>query len=366
MSKNYSQGNGWGLGRLFNALGLLTALILIIGMLDKAGVRITLQGRDNDRSAAYYSASMDGATAENDKGDVIVVSPNGSSSYEAENWEPVSGKRGSKAGRTAQKSSSVDEWIERFSNSAVQQAVRQGIPAGIALAVGISKLEEGVHIDSWQAFMEEVIMPLARIKDNATDRERSTYFKYSANSGRWADGLSRNANFSATVLKRNIDRYRLHDYDRAVTEKLSDGDVVDLETERKARAVADEVSVSIRNRKAAEPTRERRNANADTPDKTAEWDNFYDEAVGHEVAKEIARKKLKTGQYISEDDMSQLVEETNTETSKVLKNKLSFLGRKINRDHPDADKLLDISDPKNAQAREELYQRKLEEKRWGN
>lgn len=362
MRNNYTHGNSSGLGGLLKALGLITALILLVGLLDKAGVRISLEGLEGNSQDAYYSASMPGAsTGESAGSDVIVVSPEGSSVYEEESWEPVS--RGSKPARNTRESGSADDWVGRFSSSAVQQAVRYGVPAGIALAVGIARMEEGVRIDSWKAFMEEIILPLARIKDNATESERSSYFKYSANSSRWAEGLGRNANFSATVLKRNLDRYSLHEYDRAVKEKLSDTDAASLERERKARAVADEVAGSIRNRKAAETSRA---ADAGTAEKAAEWENFYDETVGHEVAREIARKKLKSGQYITEDDMSQLVEETNAETSKVLKNKLSFLGRKINRGHPDAEKMLDISDPKNAQAREEVYQRKLEEKRRGN
>ncbi|MCB0571754.1 MAG: hypothetical protein KDC66_18425 [Phaeodactylibacter sp.] len=363
MRNNYSPGNGTGLGGLLKGLGVITALILLVGLLDKAGVRISVQGQENKGPNAYYSSAIPGAASEKADGEVIVVSPEGNSTYEEESWEPVG--RSAKASHATRQTSAVDDWVGRFSNSAIQQAIRQGIPAGIALAVGITKMEEGVHIDSWQAFMEKVILPLAHIKDSASENDRSSYFKYSANSSRWADGLARNANFSASVLKRNLDRYSLHEYDRAVKEKLSDKDVVDIETERKARAVADEVATSIRNRKAAD-TGSRRSKDTEAADEAAEWENFYDESVGHEVAKEIARKKLKSGQYISEEDMSQLVEETNTETSKVLDNNLSFLGRKINRNKPGAEQKLDISDPGNAQAREELYQRKLQEKRRGN
>ncbi|MFM9948257.1 MAG: hypothetical protein ACKV1O_09990, partial [Saprospiraceae bacterium] len=91
--------------------------------------------------------------------------------------------------------------------------------------------------------------------------------------------------------------------------------------------------------------------------------NRYDEIVGSEVAKEAARKKLKSGRYLTEEDLTRLVEETDQETAKALKSKLAFPGRKVNPNHPDAAKRLDITDPKNTQAREELYQRKLKEKR---
>ena len=89
------------------------------------------------------------------------------------------------------------------------------------------------------------------------------------------------------------------------------------------------------------------------------WEAEYDEMVGREVAKEIAKEKLKSNSYISEEDMARLVEETNVETSKVLESKLSFPGRKVNKNHPDAAKMNDITKPKNSQAREELYQKKL-------
>ena len=83
--------------------------------------------------------------------------------------------------------------------------------------------------------------------------------------------------------------------------------------------------------------------------------------VGREVAREIAKKKIKSGKYIGEEDMDQLILDTNDETEKVVDNKLTLLGRKINKKHKDAEKMLDITDKKNAAAREELYQKKLKE-----
>ncbi len=64
-----------------------------------------------------------------------------------------------------------------------------------------------------------------------------------------------------------------------------------------------------------------------------------------------------------EKDLSRLVEETDQETAKALKSKLAFPGRKVNPNHADAAKRLDITDPKNTQAREEVYQKKLKAQR---
>ena len=369
---NHNQSNGFGLGRLFTALGYLTALILIIGLLDKAGVRISLPGQeDKSSNASFYSSSLGAAaSSESSSDDAVVISAEPSVGKDnGQGWEPVGSYAGKSRSTRAQdskasSSSSVENWIERFSSTAVQQAVQKGIPAGIALAVGIAKLQSGKTIDSWEAFMEEVILPLARIKNTAGENERRAYFKYSANSERWAEGLNRSASFSASVLKNNIKNYGLNEYDREVTEKLANGEVVDVEMERKARAVANQVTASIRTEKAAAPKSER--SRREASEKAEEWNTFYEESVGYEVAREVARKKLKSGQYITDEDMSRLVEEANTETSKVVGNKLSFLGRKINPSHPDAKQLQDVSDPRNAQAREELYQRKLQERKQGN
>jgi hypothetical protein len=367
MKNNYhhQQSSSFGLGRLFTALGYLSALILIIGLLDKAGVRISLPGQEGkSNQASFYSGSLIEAAGQDQGEDIIVVASEPSRSDEgSQSWAPVSGGGSVRtpAATSSRASVSVENWVERFASTAVQQAIQKGVPAGIALAVGIAKLQSGHSIDSWETFMEQVVLPLTRIKNSAPEDDRRAYFKYSANSERWAEGLNRTANFSASVLKNHIQRYGLHEYDREAAERLASGEVVDLEMERKARAVANQVSSARRTEAAAAPKSERavRPAN---PEVEA-WNDFYEESVGYEVAREVARKKLKSGQYISEEDLARLAEETNAETSKTMGNKLSFLGRKINPDHPDAKKMQDITDPRNAQAREELYQRKLQERK---
>ena len=159
-----------------------------------------------------------------------------------------------------------------------------------------------------------------------------------------------------------MQEYRLDYYDQQVRTALVEGTKVAPEMDRQASYVADEVSSHIVKRRIANEQETRNNSSRTA--KVEEWENYYDEAVGREVAKEIAKRKLKTGKYLTDEDMGRLVEEANVETQKVLKNNLSFLGRDINRNHPDAPEMLDITKPDNAQARQELYQKKVREREY--
>lgn len=347
---------------LLKGLGFLFAVILFVGMMDKAGINIYVdeQGPANSRVAHAGLAEVSNTEAPaREKRNTIIVADEPEVRHKEAYRTPKSYDISSKTSSNRKgldRSVRVEDWIEGFSDLAMEQAMDRGIPAGVALAVGVAKIQEGVNISNWNSFMEEVIEPLAAAKFQASRKQIKSYFKYSANSEKWAEGLGNTGNFSSSNLKKVMKKYGLRDFDYEVRTKLSN----DPEVEQKAREVAEEVTYAMkesrweaRKKEVADRSRAREMKN------TEMWEADYDEMVGREVAKEIAKKKLKTNQYISEEDMARLVEETNVETSTVLKNKLSFPGRKLNKNHPDAAKLKDITNPKNAQAREELYQEKL-------
>ncbi len=347
---------------LFKSLGFLFAIILFVGMMDKAGVNISL---DNQGAASKQVAhasvgetpAMETPPASATRNRVIVadepeVRP--TRSYSTPKSYDISSKTSKRKG--LDRSITVEDWIAGFSDLAVEQAMDRGIPAGVALAVGVSKINDGVNISNWNSFMEEVIEPLAAAKFQASRKQIKSYFKYSANSEKWAEGLGSTGDFSTSTLKKVMKKYALKDYDYEVRNKLSS----DPEVEKRAREVAEEVTYAMKeSRWEARKKAVADHSKAREIKSTEVWEAEYDEMVGREVAKEIAKKKLKSNSYISEEDMARLVEETNSETSEVLENKLSFPGRKVNKDHPDAAKLKDITNPKNNQAREELYQKKL-------
>ncbi|NUN99296.1 MAG: hypothetical protein HUU01_01635 [Saprospiraceae bacterium] len=343
-----------GNNRLFSTLGLLFAGILVIGLMNKAGIKINFKGAENN--SGLMSASMDnsGATAD---GDVVVIPPKGEkgTEYDAD-FVPKTprDKPSSRSERTHSSKGVVDAeaWIERFSETAVQQAVSKGIPAGIALAVGLIEIQSGKSINNWNDFMNRVIKPLVKLKEQSASSDLRSYFKYSANSDRWAQGLEEADLYAAPKLKKALSSYDLSVFDQQVKERLAQEEAI----ERQAEYVAGEVSASIRKKARGAAVEEEENT-------LPVASNRYDEIVGAEVAKEVARKKIKSGRYLKEEDLSRLVEETDRETATTLKSKLAFPGRKVNPNHKDAAKKMDITDPKNTQAREELYQRKLKELR---
>jgi len=347
-------------------LGFLFALIIFVGMMDKAGINISLPEEEGFEEGVV-KASVGESTAKevaDDRNRVVVGDEpelRRTRSYEAPKSYDINSKKSNSSSRL-DRNISVEDWIEGFSELALEQAMDRGIPAGVALAVGVSKIQEGVNITTWNSFMEEVIEPLAAAKFQASRKEIKSYFKYSANSERWAEGLGTTGSFSTKSLKGVMKKYALRDFDYEVRNRLSN----DPEVEQKAREVAEEVTFAIK-----ESRWESRKKAVASERKTSEvakeevWEAEYDEMVGREVAKKIAKEKLKSNQYISEEDMARLVEETNVATSKVLQqeNKLSFPGRKVNEKHPDAKKLKDITKPRNKQSREELYQQKLKERK---
>ena len=366
MENRYSRPNSGGTNTLLRLLGFIFAMILIIGMLDKAGLKISLEGREGqDSSPRYKEASVGGAYAEeNGERETIYVSPDEQKQDNREGYRPRPYNDYSQQApaRSSRPALSADEFIHRFAETATAQALTKGVPAGISLALGVTMVKKGEKIENWQDFMDKVVVPLSNIKSNAARDGLQSYFKYSANSSRWLEGLGRQGDYSYNALRQAMQEYRLENYDEEVRTALVEGTKVAPEMERQASYVADEVSSHLVRQRIAHEQQEVRTSGGN--ERVKEWKNYYNETVGRDVAKEIAKRKLKTGQYITESDMGRLIEEANVETEKVLKNNLSFLGRDINRNHPDAPEMLDITKPGNAQARQELYQKKIREQEY--
>jgi len=344
-----------GLSRMLNLLGILFAFILLIGLLDRAGVKIIIS-QDQAYQGASILPGMDGSTEDNAENHIVVSAEPTPQQYP--DYKSTKAVRPYAASTSKQRKVEAEEWIARFASSARDQALEKGVPAGVALAVGVEKLKQGAQINDWHRFIEAVIIPLVAIKQTASKADIQQFYKYSANSQRWIDGLAAEQRYSASKLNAHMQQYHLHAQDEAVLKILKGGGRYEQQARKKSGRVADEVSTDIVSRR----IEEQENAvysRAAEHDNSADWEQHYDEVVGRAVAKEIARKKLKSGEYISEEDMEMLIEETNTETSDVLKSNISFLGRKINPDHPDAEDMNDITNPRNSQAREEIYQKEL-------
>jgi len=366
MSKHYNPKQSGG-SRIFSVLGFAFAAILTIGALSKMGVSITVPEEEQEivsLEPAYAEANVESSRKKSERSNPIHLSENTDVERTPHAYEdkPVSRNRSISPTEHTFK---ADHLVERFSETAFQQALEKGIPAGIALAVGISQLEYGAVIDSWDDFMNAAVEPLLEIKNTTSKRNVQTYFKYSANSERWAEGLGRTGTFSETKLKKILRQYDLTFFDKEVRQALVKGTAANPETERKASFVADEVANTIRREK-EKASRQIQSSDPAEKAKAAENKDLYNEVIGYEVAKEIATKKLESGEYVNEKDIERLIDETNTETSKAMRNNLGFMGRKINKGHPDAQEMLDVSNPENAQARQERYLKKLKELRGGN
>ncbi len=323
---------------IFSVVGFACAVIFLIGFLRKNGVEIS-------RSQAAKSVVQ--------VEDVIVSSQQQHelSMLPVERVvRPKSGKNATTKHKMSERS--LDQWVNEFGEIAISQAIDRGIPAGISLAFGMMKVQAGIDINTWNDYMEKVVQPLVHLKRNAPRADISNYFKYSANSDLWAQGLGRTGRFDAYDLKQIMEHYNLDNFDRTVRANIVAGKQQPKLAE-KAVEIANQV-VATSSMEYYETDKELERAN-----RVSEWKETYEEVVGHEVAEEVARKKLKTGKYLSDEDLQRLVDETNAETEQALENKVMFMGRRINRSHPTASQKTDITNPRNAQARGELYHQKI-------
>lgn len=347
---------------ILTVLGFGFAIILMIGYFKRQGYDLShpdFQGNTGISKAGIYNADR----SAQEPADNIVIDQTNTGDYDGRSYQNKEAYREREQPRKTNRLPRGQEWVDEFSSVAVSQAVSRGVPAALSLAVGLQHLEHGAVIISWSDYVEKVVDPLAKAKQRASSSIRSDYFKYSANSGLWAEGLDKLGKYSERDIQGLIKQYHLSAYDKQVREAVIAGTPVDEITAEKAGYVAEEVTTYRRESSRERPIREKVAVGGSAVDQVREIeeDNYYNELVGREVAREIAKKKLKSGQYIGEDDMDELIRETNGETEDVLTNKLTLMGRKINKKHPEADKMLDITKKENAAAREELYQRKLRE-----
>lgn len=334
------------MGGLLKLLGVVFALILLVGLLDKAGIKVVV---NEDSADARYEGRASTSPDQAASSAYSDERPSGYSSYEPSASQPAA-RRSATTGSTAD----LADWTERFARLAQEQALVYGVPAGVALAYGVEEIKRGQAIESADAFLQQVIRPLAQLKEDVPRDALSQYFKYSANSDRWAQGLGRYTRHAEQQLQENIKQFGLHRNDEVVVGLLRN----DTRAEQRATQVADEVAG-----KQVQKSEKRRAASeSDEGQATQAWRDFYNEEVGRDVAKEVAKRKLRSGQYISDQDLEALIEETDQETETALGNNIGLLGRRINPKHKQAEAKSDITDPKNAQAREALYQQKLRER----
>ncbi|PHN04887.1 hypothetical protein [Flavilitoribacter nigricans] len=351
---------------ILNVLGFGFAVILMVGYLKNQGFDLIRSG-SNERTEVFEARMYGSSESAKEKPTNIVVETDRSGDYDGRTYQNADAYRDrdtkSEPARKVSRMPRGNDWVNEFASVAVSQAVSRGVPAGLSLAVGLQHLEHGAVIISWSDFVEKVVDPLARAKQRASSDIRGSYFKYSANSDLWVEGLDALGKYKEKDLQAIMRQYALQAYDKQVRQAVISGTPVDDITAERAGYVAEEVTSHKREVERNRPRKEMVAIGGNAVDQVREKEEeaYYNEFVGREVAREIAKKKIQSGKYIGEEDMDQLIQETNQETESVVGNKLTFLGRKINRDHPEADEMLDITQKKNAAAREELYQQKLRE-----
>lgn len=365
MKNDYPRRRGG--NNILSVMGAGFAIILTIGYLKSNGFELVQRDSPQQTNKLALGSMGTPATDSRTESATLLLEDDRSGDYDGRSYDNAAAYRmqeeNSKTSKSVRRISRAEDWVAEFSAVAVSQALSRGVPAALSLAVGIEHLEHGATILSWSDFVEKVVDPLATAKQRASSDVRGKYFKYSANSDLWVEGLGKLGKYSERELQETIKRYALKAFDQEVRKTVTSGSPTDEATANKAAYVAEEIATYTRQEKAGRPQKETVAIGNNAADRMRESEEeaYFDEFVGREVAREIARKKIKSGKYIGEEDMGQLIEETNQETQEVVKNKLTFLGRKINRNHPDAEKMLDITQKENAAAREELYQQKLRE-----
>lgn len=325
-------------GQFFTTLGVGCAFIFTLGALKKAGVEVTFNPKTSSvtQNLALGKIPSDEATA------MAVLEPLPRVMKPEHKKAP---KRNVSATRLR-----VEQWINKHAETAKSFALDKGIPAGISLAIGVDQIKKGNRIEDWEAFAALITQPLLEQKQKASKMNRSAYYKFAANSEKWASGLEVTGYYSKNQLMETINDYKLGIYDEEVKDVIINSDKSKHKIEKRATVVAEAIVDKYETDFAPAETIE---------EKAVAWENRYNQLVGKEVAKKVAKKELKSGKYLTEEDLQLLIEETNLQTDKALENKLMMVGRKINTTHPQASKLLDVTDPNNAHARGELYQQKV-------
>ncbi|MEL6943675.1 MAG: hypothetical protein AAFO82_13480, partial [Bacteroidota bacterium] len=299
---------------IFSVLGFAFAVLLTAGYLKKSGTLVDSERNIFDVETTELRASMANMYPA-DRAAAPVERPRSANPKQYNSYKKEEVRRPQMI--------SIENWINQFDEFAKEQALANGIPAGVSLAMGITQLDAGIPIRSAEDFMRAVVEPLTHLKRNAPFADRSAYFKYAANSERWADGLGATGRYSASSLKDLIARYGLDALDHQVRNQIVSAPSNSKIVERKVEYVANEVS-EIANTRYMEVERPRHAISK--AERAQVWEQEYEASVGNAVAKEVARKKLKSGNYLTDEDMQRLIEETDVETGKALENKVMFMG----------------------------------------
>jgi hypothetical protein len=195
----------------FTILGFLTAILLVGGYLHRSGLRLTQASAPGTTSPtedrAPQFATQDDPVAE----EVDIFDPDRHYRDTPRGFDEVTTSTPGASRSAAVSDKDLQRWIRRQGPVAVMEAVRQGVPAGISLAVSVRALQRG-QIDLRSDFNRTIITPLAEFK---TSRERS-YFKYSANSDSWVRGLAKLGAYDSAELDAILRRYDLAAYDAEV------------------------------------------------------------------------------------------------------------------------------------------------------
>lgn len=116
---------------------------------------------------------------------------------------------------TSTSKSQMQRGIQNLADAAMAQAIdkRKQIPAGASLALLIYSAERGKELTANN--LSRVTDYLLGVKYDASESDRSKYFKYASNSEKWFQGLGleRNGGHPTAELERIYQRYNLQQYD---------------------------------------------------------------------------------------------------------------------------------------------------------
>lgn len=232
---------------VFTLIGFLVAVVLSIGFLQKSNYKLVREGGAVSE-ASLFAPDAAAADAGRTPSDRVSLSEDDNPANDPFD-PPALGEyreRSGSAGRaTANRGNDASEWLSTHGPIAVMEAVRQGVPAGVSLAVGLLQLEQGRL--SWNDnFADKVVTPLARRKQEAPAR-----FKYRANSQPWMQGLGELGLYSEAELERLFRQHNLAAYDAEVYMALQDDDRAQSSRSRVAQAAIGAVSPARAASKAA-------------------------------------------------------------------------------------------------------------------
>lgn len=207
-------------------LGFFVAIVMAIGALQKSNYRLVKDGQTttNTSFAAASlgdddeSAPANGSRISLDETDNPANDPFDPPAMDGTRRVGSSSGSGSSRQTAASSSEDVSEWITSHGPIAVMEALRQGVPAGLSLAVGVLQLQQG-ELRWNDNFANKVVGALASRKDEAPAR-----FKYKANSEPWIQGLAELGVFNRSDLMRVFNQYKLAAYDAEVYLALQDDD----------------------------------------------------------------------------------------------------------------------------------------------